>query len=147
MAAELPLVVGALVTRRTRGKTEVLCFRRSHRPGVQFPGQWCFPGGKPERGESLAQALRRELSEETGVLAQAPSERWRIVLYPPVVRSALCLVYFHVQRFSYDQEHVPEPDTDVAWFPWGDLVNAPRGILFTPGTLALVERIEADGGL
>lgn len=32
-----------------------------------FPGQWCFPGGKVERPESIKRAVVRELAEETGL--------------------------------------------------------------------------------
>lgn len=142
----VPLVVGALVTRRQQGSVYALCFRRSHRPGVQFPGMWCFPGGKPERGESLMQALVRELAEETGVCAITIAERCRLTLAPPVVRSALTLVYFDVHAYERDPDHVPEEDTSIAWVPWKTLVQGDAAV-FTPGTLALVERIEAEGGL
>lgn len=141
-----PLVVGALVTKRIQGVWHALCFRRSHRPGVQFPGQWCFPGGKPERGESLAQALERELYEETGCLALSFAETCRITLEPPAVRTPLTLVYFHVSAFSFDQSHVREDDTEVDFFSWEEIQNGRPG-MFTPGTLALVERIDAEGGL
>jgi len=56
-----PIVgVGGIVIRRGR----VLLIRRGSEP---LKGQWSIPGGVIEVGEELAEAVRRELKEETGL--------------------------------------------------------------------------------
>jgi 8-oxo-dGTP diphosphatase len=45
----------------------VLLVERGKPPGV---GLWTVPGGRLERGETLAQAVAREVREETGVIAE-----------------------------------------------------------------------------
>jgi 8-oxo-dGTP diphosphatase len=44
----------------------LLLIRRGHGPGA---GEWSIPGGRVEMGETLAEAVVRELAEETGVEA------------------------------------------------------------------------------
>jgi len=57
--------VAAAVTTRDDGR--VLVARR--RQDDMLGGLWEFPGGKREDGESLPEALRRELQEEMGIQA------------------------------------------------------------------------------
>lgn len=47
-------------------RRELLLGRMSPERGV-FPGQWGLPGGGVEPGESLEQALSREMREELGI--------------------------------------------------------------------------------
>ena len=54
------LCVGAVVVR----DSSILLIRRGNPPGE---GLWSVPGGRVQRGESLAEAVRRELQEETGL--------------------------------------------------------------------------------
>jgi A/G-specific adenine glycosylase len=55
--------VTAAVIRRRDGRILI-----AQRPaGHMLAGLWEFPGGKPEAGEALADALRREIEEETGL--------------------------------------------------------------------------------
>lgn len=71
-------------------------FLLTSRPqGKAYAGYWEFPGGKLELGESVEQALRRELHEEIGVTI-GPVQPWResLVDYPhALVRLHFCKVY------------------------------------------------------
>lgn len=71
-------------------------FLMTTRPsGKVYAGYWEFPGGKIEAGESVDQALRRELNEELGI-AIGEVQPWRIGLidYPhALVRLHFCKVF------------------------------------------------------
>ena len=58
------LAVGAVVLRVGSAQPEVLMIQRGRPP---MAGAWSLPGGRVEWGESLVDALRRELHEETGL--------------------------------------------------------------------------------
>ncbi|HUS20011.1 MAG TPA: NUDIX domain-containing protein [Terriglobales bacterium] len=62
---ERPVVgVGAIIVDSVQGKRRVLLVRRGREP---LKGQWSLPGGGLETGERLADGLRREVREETGL--------------------------------------------------------------------------------
>jgi len=67
MAREYPsqpvVGVGAVVVRGDRA----LIVRRGHEPRK---GEWSLPGGLLDLGESLSEAVRREVKEETGLEVQ-----------------------------------------------------------------------------
>lgn len=71
-------------------------FLLTSRPvGKAYAGYWEFPGGKLEAGESVAQALHRELHEELGITI-GPAMPWRVEMvdYPhALVRLNFCKVF------------------------------------------------------
>ncbi|MDY7101990.1 MAG: NUDIX domain-containing protein [Actinomycetota bacterium] len=54
------LCVGAIAVH----EDAILLVRRASEPGL---GRWSVPGGRVEQGETLAEAVLRELREETGL--------------------------------------------------------------------------------
>jgi 8-oxo-dGTP diphosphatase len=58
------LCVGAVVT---DGRGRLLLIQRGHEPGK---GLWSLPGGRVEPGETAADALVREMEEETGLAVE-----------------------------------------------------------------------------
>lgn len=71
-------------------------FLLTSRPvGKVYEGYWEFPGGKLEPGETVEQALRRELQEEIGItIGQVQAWRVEMVDYPhALVKLHFCKVF------------------------------------------------------
>lgn len=68
---ETPVVAVSAIIVDDRGW--VLLIERGHEPAK---GLWSLPGGSVEEGETLQQALRREVTEETGLDVDVGAEVW-----------------------------------------------------------------------
>ena len=90
------VAVGVLVEPGADGQEGAGRFLLTSRPaGKVYAGDWEFPGGKLEAGESVEEALRRELHEELGI-AIGDVLRWKQTVfdYPHArVRLHFCKVY------------------------------------------------------
>lgn len=119
---------------------EVLLVQRGRQP---FAGYWSLPGGSQELGETLEEAARRELQEETG-LSAGPLAFARFV--EPMARDAdgKVLRHFVLGIFvcrSFSGEAVAGDDAAAAaWIP----VDALDDQAMTPGTAAIVRALAVD---
>lgn len=87
----IEVVAGVIV----RDRDVLICQRP---PGGHHPRKWEFPGGKVENGESLSDALRRELTEELGIDVVAGPVLWRTHHHYPG-RPAFALTFVLVSRY------------------------------------------------
>lgn len=96
----------------------LLLVQRANDPGK---GLWSLPGGRVERGEYLADALRREVLEETGLTVE-PGELAGI-LEVPGEEFHYVILDFHASLAS---EPMPSPGTDagdVRWVPLKEVAH------------------------
>lgn len=127
-------VVAAII--ESEGKL-LVCQRRR---GSNFELMWEFPGGKKEPGESLEEALARELQEELGAQVQIGEEAYRTVHQYAEMKEPILLIFF-TAKVNADAicNRVFE---QIQWLP-------PKGLLkldFLPADRELIERL-ASGAL
>jgi mutator protein MutT len=99
---------------------------------------WDLPGGHVEAGETVAQALVRELREELGVIPTAWRE-WAVLRASAMgdeTASVLCVHLFLVTQWEGEPRNLlPDEHDAVAWFTVDDaatltLAHADYPVLF-----------------
>ncbi len=114
----------------------VLLVERAREP---HKGYWSLPGGAVETGETLAEAVRREVREETGLLVEPLAV---VEIFERILRDAQGRTEYHYVLIDYvctvaGGDLAPADDVSQAcWFPRGDLA----GIRLTEGSLAVIEK-------
>lgn len=112
---------------------DVLLIRRGKSPAF---GQWSVPGGKLESGESLTEACRREIKEETGMEVEVKNivavvER-RIENYHYVIVDFLAF-----PTLASNQQPAPQSDANEArWVKRSELHH----FELVAGLAAIIER-------
>ena len=101
-------VVVALI--ESRGKV-LICRRRQDQ---KHPGKWEFPGGKLEQGETLRQALSREVLEELGIDVK-PGKEITTYKHQYPGEKEIELSFFHIK--IAEQEVDKRQFSEIRWEP------------------------------
>lgn len=124
--------MGAVVIR----DNAVLLVERAREP---HKGYWSLPGGVVETGETLVEAVRREVREETGLQVEPLAV---VEIFERILRDAQGRAEYHFVLIDYvctvaGGDLAPADDVRQAcWFARGDLA----GIRLTEGSLAVIEK-------
>ena len=138
MSERVPVdvAVGVLVRRDAQGREgEFLLTTRPE--GKVYAGYWEYPGGKFEPGETLEQALRRELHEELGITIGA-AHPWQVEMfdYPHArVRLHFCKVFEWSGEFEMREQQA---------MAWENLPVQQQPVL--PGTIPVLQWFAEERG-
>lgn len=108
-----------VVTALIRKGDQVLVGQRP--PGHTLAGQWEFPGGKIEKGESPEEALKRELHEELGIDAEIGA--LRLAASHTYGETSILILFFDVRFWKGEpklQQH-----TELRWIQPKEFKNLP----------------------
>jgi 8-oxo-dGTP diphosphatase len=113
-------------------------FLLTSRPaGKVYAGYWEFPGGKLEPGETVDEALRRELHEELGITI-GPSKPWQVELMDyPHARVRLHFRRIYEWRGAFEMREGQQ-------MAWEQLPVQSAPVL--PGTLPVLRWFAAERG-
>jgi 8-oxo-dGTP diphosphatase len=135
-------IVGVLAVVIREDRVLVVC-----RANPPMSGRWGFPGGVLELGETVAQGAMRELTEETGVKAEAAGP---LTVIDTIDRDKEGRIRYHYTLVAVigtwlSGEGVAGDDADeVAWLTRGEIVE--QGLPTAPALLPLIDLALARRG-
>ena len=103
--------------------------------GKSLAGLWEFPGGKVEAGETLGQALFRELEEELSIALDAFS-LWKVK--EKKVKGRAIRLFFHLVT-EFSGVPTPREGQELAWLTCEEA----RGYSFLPADEEVVAELAA----
>lgn len=130
--------VKALIYRRD---ARTLLQQRDDKPGLPFPGLWTFFGGQVEAGETLLEALQRELIEELGCLPGPVGDElfyWDWFGVPPARNH-----YFAVRCDVAEEVLMLNEGQAMGWFSLDDLLTLPTAPIITNNMHHIVRFIKS----
>ncbi|TAN43823.1 MAG: NUDIX domain-containing protein [Rhodospirillales bacterium] len=95
----------------------VLLIRRAAEPRI---GQWSLPGGLQHLGETLAEAITREIREETALIVKLGDV---VAVADLIERDPAGVIEYHFAVIDYEADWVfgePRPGDDAAEAVWAD---------------------------
>lgn len=111
----------------------ILLIRRGHGPAA---GTWSVPGGRVHHGETLHEAVVREVAEETGLPVAVERFLGWVERIDDDNGSHFVILDFAVTALEPDQTVVAGDDAlEAAWVPLGDLGDR----TLAPGLLDFLE--------
>ena len=99
---------------------ELLLIRRGHGPAA---GRWSVPGGRVERGELLAEAVTRELREETGLEGVCGELIGWVELLGDAVEQHFVVADFEVTVLDETPPVAGDDAAEARWVPLGEVTD------------------------
>ncbi len=125
---------GAVIWRDDMGKREYLLILNKKGAAA---GHWGFPKGHIEEGESEEETAKREIFEETGLIAESFTEGFRVISsYSPAPDTEKDVVYFLCRIDSSD---IKLQESEVASFRWCDFDSAKQLLTYDDNILKKAE--------
>lgn len=123
---------------------KVLLLKRAF--GGDHGGEWCFPGGTMEAGETAIQTAEREVAEEIGVLPDGDRHLWtrRVAVSAPDMPEGAPPREVDFTTFvqRVDEEFIPALNEEHTAWCWSSIMEPPEPL--HPGCRVALGRFSMD---